>query len=143
LNKETIYRMIRLMDVKRLTVGTLAGALLGVVCILGVAQRLPASPVPSAPLYLANAWFQRLIMGVLVGLAGGIRLLGAPSSLPNAALRGLLIGALTSVGFAFLGQQVTWTYFFAGLGFGLIADLATTALVRRDEPGSSPRRGDR
>lgn len=119
---------------KRLLIGTLAGALLGVVCILGVAQRLPTAPVPSETGYLANAWFQRLIMGVIVGLAGNLRLFGAPQGLPNAALRGLLIGAFTSVSFAFLGQQTTWTYFAAGLGFGLVADLATTAIVRRGRP---------
>ena len=119
------------MSWRRLTVGTVLGALLGVVCVSGVSQRLPAAPVPNETLYLVNAWFQRLLMGVLVGLAGWIRLVGRVDSGLNAAMRGVLCGALTSVPFAFLGQEVTVTYFLAGLGFGCVCDLLTTLHSRR------------
>ena len=126
------------MSSKRLAVGTVLGALLGVICILGVSQRLPSEPIPDETVYLVNAWFQRLIMGVLVGLAGGLRLVGKLDGAANAAARGVLCGALTSVPFAFFGQEVTVPYFIAGLGFGLVCDLFTTLVCRRGKNQFTP-----
>ncbi len=119
---------------KRLAIATLLGAILGVFCALGVSQRLPAEPVPSETLYLVNAWLQRLVMGVMVGLAGGLRIVGELHGSLNALVRGALVGAFTSISFAFFGQQVSVTYLGAGVFFGVINDVVTTRIARRWVP---------
>ena len=46
-------------------------------------------------------------------------------------IRGVVIGAIISVSFSFLQQHLTWTYFFAGIVYGLVIDIVSTLLVRK------------
>ena len=105
------------------------GAILGVFCILGVRTRLPANPLPNASIYLLGAWYNRLIMGIMIGLAGEIHIFSEKYQWLESILRGLVIGAIISVSFSFLQQALTWTYFFAGIIYGLIIDLTSTLIV--------------
>jgi hypothetical protein len=106
------------------------GAILGIFCIIGVNQRLPADPSPSAAIYLLGAWYNRLIMGIMIGLAGEIHFFKEKYRVWESIMRGLIIGALISVSFAFLQQELTLTYFFAGIAYGLIIDLASTLIIK-------------
>ncbi|MBN2156604.1 MAG: hypothetical protein JW776_11220 [Candidatus Lokiarchaeota archaeon] len=95
---------------------------------------MPPSPLPSASIYLLGAWYNRLIMGLVIGFAGEFHFLNEKYRIIEAVLRGVLLGALISVSFSFLQQAVTLTYFFAGIGYGLIIDLVTTfAIVKLTE----------
>ncbi len=85
------------------------GAILGIICIIGVNQRLPPDPSPSAAIYLLGAWYNRLIMGIIIGLAGEFHFLSEKNQIWEALIRGLLIGAIVSVSFAFLQQMMTIT----------------------------------
>lgn len=118
------------MNWKRVGAGTAFGALMGVICILGVSQRLPDPVYPSATVYLVGAWYNRVVMGVLIGFAGELKVVEAPDAPLNALLRGVVLGAIVSASFAFFGQVVTVTYFLAGLMFGGANDLLTTYLTR-------------
>jgi hypothetical protein len=114
----------------RILISALLGAILGIFCIIGVNQRLPVNPLPSPAIYLLGAWYNRFIMGILIGLAGELHFLTEKYRIWEAIIRGLIIGALVSVSFAFLQQELTWTYFFAGIAYGLIIDLASTLIIK-------------
>ena len=120
------------MKYKRLSTATILGAILGIFCILGVSQRMPTSPVPNSTIYLVNAWYSRVLMGIIIGLAGEIVILkNNEGSILNPILRGAIIGAIVSVYFAFFGQEISLSYFGAGIMFGVINDVVTTKLVAK------------
>jgi len=113
----------------RTLISTGLGVILGIFCILGVSQRLPVSPEPNASIYLLGAWYNRLIMGIMIGLAGELHFLSDKYRITESMIRGVVIGAIISVSFSFLQQKFTLTYFFAGITYGLIIDSVTTWLV--------------
>ena len=119
--------------IKRLLIGTVMGAILGIFCIIGVSFRLPDPVYPNATVYLIGAWYNRVVMGALIGLAGGIKLYKNENNLVNSIIRGALIGAFVSVSFSFLSQAIELPYFFAGIVWGLVNDLITTRLIKTQE----------
>ena len=60
------------MEKKRLIAGVVSGALLGVLCIIGGGIRLGFS---GNTILLAGMWYNRLVMGAFIGLAGNIRII--------------------------------------------------------------------
>ena len=118
---------------KRLIVGTVLGAILGIFCVIGVSLRLPNPVYPNATVYLIGAWYNRVVMGSLIGLAGGIKLYKNEDNILNSIIRGAIIGAFVSVSFSFLSQAIELTYFFAGIVWGLVNDLITTRLIKTQE----------
>ncbi|MBD3350872.1 MAG: hypothetical protein GF364_05240 [Candidatus Lokiarchaeota archaeon] len=115
------------MKYKRLVVSTILGMILGVFCILGASQRIPGY-VTNNILYLSAAWYNRVIMGVIIGLAGEIEIIKGNNFL-NSLIRGALIGALVSVGFGLLGQSLEIMFFIAGIGFGTLNDVISTKIM--------------
>ena len=107
------------------------GAILGIFCIIGVSKRIPTVILTSSSIYLLGAWYNRLIMGIMIGLAGELHFLGEKYRIPESIIRGIVIGAIISVSFSFLIQQPTWTYFFAGTAYGLVIDLVSTLIVKK------------
>ena len=107
------------------------GAILGIFCIIGVSQRIPAVILTTSSIYLLGAWYNRLIMGIMIGLAGELHFLGEKYRIIESIIRGIVIGAIISVSFSFLIQQPTWTYFFAGTAYGLVIDLVSTLIVKK------------
>ena len=107
------------------------GAILGIFCIIGVSHRIPAVILTSSSIYLLGAWYNRLIMGIMIGLAGEFHFLGEKFQIVESIIRGIVIGAIISVSFSFLQQQPTWTYFFAGIAYGLIIDPVSTLIVKK------------
>lgn len=121
------------IKIKRLIVGTVLGAILGIFCVIGVSLRLPDPVYPNATVYLIGAWYNRVVMGSLIGLAGGIKLYKNEDNILNSIIRGAIIGAFVSVSFSFLSQAIELTYFFAGIVWGLLNDLITTRLMKTQE----------
>ena len=101
------------MFTQRMKVSIITGALLGVVCIIGALVR---SGFELDTAYLFAFWYNRLLMGVVIGLAGiGLEL-------PKVLFRGAVIGLLVS--FAFysstgFGDPVG---FIAGIIYGVIIE---------------------
>ena len=116
------------MKWKRFWIGTGMGAILGIFCIIGVSQRIPVS-VENPVMYLAAAWYNRVTMGIIIGLAGEIEIIPKKSFI-NALIRGALIGAIVSVNFGILSQTPEYMFFAAGIMFGIINDVVTTKVVK-------------
>ena len=101
------------MLTQRMKVSILAGVLLGVVCIVGALVR---SGFEQNVIYLFAFWYNRLLMGVVIGFLDGK--LGLPKVLYRGALIGLLVSFAfySSTGF---GDPVG---FIAGIIYGVIIE---------------------
>ena len=122
------------MKHKRLLVSLVLGAISGVFCIIGVRQRIPDQGVlPSIAIYLTGAWYNRLILGALIGLAGEISLWKSEKNLVNAVLRGALLGVFVSLGFGLCQQFSQPTFIGAGAMFGALTDLIATWFVEKTD----------
>ena len=114
---------------KRILISLAMGMVLGVFCILGLAGRIPAGgALPNNRIYLAGGWFNRVVMGFAIGLAGDITLVREKDDTLNICIRGALIGGFISVGFAFFQQFIDVPFFLSGFGFGLINDLVSSKI---------------
>jgi hypothetical protein len=115
-------------SVKRVLLGIGMGAILGIFCIIGVSQRIP-SYVFNPTAYLLSAWYNRVIMGLIIGLAGDWKILKTGSDSLNAIIRGAILGAVVSAIFGLFGQTLEWMFMLAGIMFGIINDWITTRLA--------------
>ena len=96
---------------KRLFIGIILGALLGVVCIIGALLR---SEEALQTVYLAAFWYNRLIIGLALGIALPLK------NLKPALTRGGLIGLAVSFAFYLTTDFNDFTGFFAGVIYGFI-----------------------
>ena len=101
------------MLTKRMKTCIASGAVLGVFCIVGVFVR---SGYQSEAYYLFALWYNRLLMGLLIGLAGGN--LGWPKVIGRGALFGLIVSFTfySSIGFNDIVS------FLAGIVYGIIIE---------------------
>ena len=104
---------------RRMLVCVITGAVLGVVCIIGAQVR---SGFANDALYLFSFWFNRLLMGVVIGLAWGK--LNTLQAIGRGALLGLLVSFAfySSTGF----QDVIG--FVAGIIYGIIIEYVALKL---------------
>ena len=109
------------MNWKRLIIALIIGALGGAFCAYGTTMAEIPGLVVDTPL-LATIFWGRLMIGLVVGLAGSLVIL--KGVLANAALRGLILGAIMSVGLGFYGGMEILVI--AGAIYGLIADVVAT-----------------
>ena len=100
---------------KRMKVSLLAGAALGVVCIIGALIRSGGS---SGAGFLFALWFNRLLMGMVIGLMEDIK------ETPRLILRGALTGLLVSFAFYSADGFGDAVSFLAGIVYGVIIELA-------------------
>ncbi|MFW5918695.1 MAG: hypothetical protein ACOCSF_00680 [Halanaeroarchaeum sp.] len=105
---------------RRLLIGVLTGAFLGLFCIVGVGLRIGFAGNET---FLFAMWYNRVVMGLLIGLAGGLRLV---DSRYNVLLRGFLLGLVVTAAIAFTSEFRDWPSFFAGLAYGVIIDWVAT-----------------
>ncbi len=98
---------------KRLIYGLILGALLGIVCIIGAGLRMPGE---LSFLYLFSFWFNRLLMGLVIGL------FAKPKSITTAIFRGILLGAFVSFAFYSSTEFLDFTGFMAGVVYGIIIE---------------------
>lgn len=99
---------------QRLVLGLGLGALLGIVCILGAFLRMPGE---LSTLYLFSFWFNRLLMGLVIGL------FSRPKDLKLGLIRGLFLGAFVSFAFYSATEFRDLMGFMAGLAYGVIIEL--------------------
>ncbi len=103
------------MFTKRMAVTLISGALLGIVCIVGASLR---SETGLETTYLFSFWYNRVLMGVAIGLAA------RATSLGRALLRGALLGLLVSFAFYSSTGFGDAMGFGAGIVYGVIIELA-------------------
>ena len=105
---------------KRLAIGILMGAFLGIFCIFGVGLR---TGFEGNELFLFAMWYNRVVMGLLIGFAGGLELV---DSRYNVLVRGLVLGLVVTAAITFTSEFRDWPSFFAGLAYGVIIDWVAT-----------------
>lgn len=91
----------------------LAGAVLGVFCIIGASAR---SGNQSDAGFLFSLWYNRLLMGLVIGLALG------NLSLPKAIGRGAFLGLMVSFAFYCSTGFTDVVSFLAGIAYGMIIE---------------------
>ncbi|MBN1892649.1 MAG: hypothetical protein JW780_07700 [Clostridiales bacterium] len=96
---------------KRLLVCLICGAILGVACIIGAALRFDGQ---KDFVYLFSLWYNRLLMGLVIGVCPAMK------KLPDALLRGVVLGLLVSFAFFATTGFVDVISFIAGAVYGLI-----------------------
>ena len=111
---------------KRLLIALGLGALLGGLCIVGVGNRVGFA---GNGWFLFSIWYNRLLMGLLIGLAGEITLLRARKA--NIVLRGLLLGTLVTLASALSTDFRDVASFYAGIVYGVIIDTVASWLADR------------
>lgn len=109
---------------KRLGISILLGAMLGVLCIIGISMRIGSS---GNEWFLFAMWYNRLLMGVLIGFAGSWTILpGEGKELKNASIRGLVLGAIVTSAILFSTGIKDIPSWFAGIVYGPIIDIVAT-----------------
>jgi hypothetical protein len=102
---------------KRLITSLITGALLGIICIIGGSIR--AGGITGNGLYLTALWYNRVIIGLVVGLAGSWQI--TQSSL-NRYIRGALLGLMVSAAFFLSSGMRDIIAFIAGIVYGIIIE---------------------
>lgn len=95
---------------KKLKVSIITGALLGVICIIGGGIRMGYS---GNELYLFALWYNRLIMGILIGLT-------AVKPGLNGLIKGGFLGLIVSLAFYLSTGMTDLVSFLAGIVYGVI-----------------------
>jgi len=101
------------MFTKRMKICIASGAILGVFCIVGAYVR---SGFQSEAYFLFALWYNRLIMGLVIGLAGG------NLELPKVIGRGALFGLIISFAFYSSTGFHDVVSFLAGIVYGIIIE---------------------
>lgn len=110
------------MFTRRMAVSLIAGAILGVVCIVGATVRAGGG---LGAVFLFAFWYNRLLLGFVIGLLDGQK------KLPYLLARGAVVGLVVS--FAFyssigFGDPVG---FIAGIIYGVLIEGAAFWFARR------------
>ena len=105
-----------MLNTKRLVIALVCGALLGIICIFGVGLRLGFE---GNELFLLATWYNRVIMGLVIGLAGGITVINGKF---NPLLRGLILGLMISLALFLSTELRDPLGFMAGIVYGVIID---------------------
>ena len=106
---------------KRMNISVLTGAFLGVFCIIGVGSRIGYT---GNELYLLGMWYNRVIMGLIIGLSKDIILID--NNRNNTVLRGLIIGTLVTTAIFLSTSFKDIPSYFAGVAYGIIIDYVST-----------------
>lgn len=104
------------MTSKRLTISLISGAVLGVFCILGGTVRLGWQ---GNQLLLFSLWYNRVVMGLVIGLAADLRLLKGEL---NWLVRGAALGLVVSAAYFLTAGAADWVSFLAGVVYGIIVE---------------------
>lgn len=113
---------MKLPGPKRIGIGLLTGAVLGVICIIGVGTRLGFS---GNILYLLGMWYNRVVMGLIVGLSDEIFLVEENNNY-NIILRGAIIGLVVTTAIFLSTSFRDIPSFFAGISYGIVIDFVST-----------------
>jgi len=108
-----------MINKKRILIALLTGAILGIFCIVGVGTRIGFEN----SVFLIAMWYNRVVMGLLIGLAGEIKIIKGPR---NVFIRGVLIGLFVSSAIFLSTEFRDVPSFFAGIVYGIIIDFVAT-----------------
>jgi hypothetical protein len=116
---------------KRIGFATLIGAILGIFCILGASGRVGGWS--GNEVILIGLWYNRVIMGLVVGFAGDLILIkkSQRSKWVNSTLRGALLGLIISLQFYLSTNFLDLLGFLAGILFGIIIDILCTLFTQK------------
>lgn len=122
-----------MINYKRLIISTVTGALLGIVCIIGVGLRIFEGDYLGNIVYLLGIWMSRLVLGILIGFVEDFTILPGMGwkKWVNVSIRGIFFGLLLSVTVLLLDPYFNYTTFAAGIAYGLITDLVATFFTRK------------
>lgn len=101
---------------KRTWLAILTGAILGIFCILGGSFRLGWQ---GNQMLLFSLWYNRFVMGLLIGLAGEIVIVKGKW---NWFIRGACLGLFVSAAYFFTSGAFDWVSFIAGSIYGVIIE---------------------
>jgi len=101
---------------KRFLVALGSGAALGLICVLGASARLGWA---GNQLLIVSLWYNRLIMGLMIGLAGDLVIVQGKS---NWLLRGALLGLGVSAAYFLTAGAGDWVSFLVGALYGIIIE---------------------
>lgn len=104
----------------RISLAIFTGAILGIFCIIGLSYRLGFS---GNELFIFATWFNRLVMGIIIGLAGSLTLV---KNKYNFLVRGATLGFIISVSLYLSTELKDPTGFIAGIFYGIIIDYVAT-----------------
>ena len=101
---------------KRIVLSILTGAILGIFCILEASVRIGWQ---GNQLLIFALWYNRLIMGLLIGLAGNLIIIKQDW---NWVFRGASLDLVVSAAYFFTSGAVDWVSLFAGVVYGVIIE---------------------
>ena len=117
------------IDIKRMITALIIGAIFGAIC----AWATSTAPIPEEWLtieFLIYVWYNRLILGFIVGYAENIKLI--KSKYGNAAIRGAILGTILSVILVIIPGLPAISYLWAGTVYGIIIDIVATKFSKLD-----------
>jgi hypothetical protein len=120
-----------MINVKRIGYALLIAIVLGIFCILGASGRVGGWA--GNEILLIGLWYNRVIMGVLIGFAGDwivIKTENRPKWL-NPLVRGAIFGLIVALQFYLSTVFLDLLSFLAGIGYGIIIDLLSTMFSHR------------
>lgn len=111
---------MRKLGSKRLAVSVIIGALLGILCIIGVGYRLGYE---GNGVLLFAFWFNRVLMGLVIGLAPNLNIMRPEGKMLNPYVRGALLGLIVSFSLYAATNFLDLPSFIAGIVYGIIIDV--------------------
>ena len=108
-----------MINKKRFIISVIMGSILGVVCIIGAQLR---SGFEKDAVYLFAFWYNRFLMGIIIGLLSTI-------SLRKSLIRGLIIGIIVSFAFYSATGFSDIIGFVAGIFYGMIIEYVVYKFV--------------
>lgn len=109
---------------KRVRISISLGAILGIFCIIGVGTRLGFA---GNEWYLIGMWYNRVLMGILIGFADSwILVPGKENQLRNAVIRGIILGTVVTSAIFFSTSFKDIPSWGAGIIYGIIIDVGAT-----------------
>ncbi len=109
---------------KRLGLAISFGAFLGIFCILGVGIRIGFS---GNEWYLFGMWYNRVLMGTLIGFAESWKIVpGKENRTKNALIRGLILGVIVTSAILFSTSFRDLPSWGAGIIYGILIDVGST-----------------
>ena len=108
---------------KKLWLAIITGGVLGIFCIIWGALRLGWQ---GNQLLIISLWYNRLLMGFVIGLASGLVLMRGEL---NWLLRGAVLGLIVSAAYFLTTGAADWVPFLAGPIYGVVIEF----ILRRTE----------
>ncbi len=108
---------------KRIVHALIAGAVLGVICVVGASVR---SGFTASPDFVFSLWYNRVIMGLVIGAFWPL------SQRKNALLRGAVLGLLVSFAFYSSTGFEDAVSFIAGIVYGVLIEAYLFLYVKQD-----------